>query len=62
LTHAIELLSDPTIVDGTSAQNFYHRGAAPKELYSFETEAAIEAELRVDKELREWAREHERMR
>lgn len=58
LKHAIELLSDPTIVDSTSAQNFYHRGAAPKELYSFETEAAIETELRVDKELREWARTH----
>ena len=58
LKHAIELLSDPTIIDSTSAQNFYHRGAAPKELYSFETEAAIETELRVDKELREWARTH----
>ena len=47
---------DPTIVDSTSAQNFYHRGAAPKESYTLETEAAIETELRVDKELREWAR------
>jgi hypothetical protein len=55
LRHAIELLSDPTIADRTSAQNFYHRGA-PKETYWFETQAAIETELLVDKELREWAR------
>ena len=55
LRHAIELLSDPTIIDNTSAQNFYHRGA-PKDTYTFETQAAIETELRVDMELREWLR------
>jgi hypothetical protein len=55
LRHAVELLSDPTIADSTSAQNFYHR-AAPTERYTFETQAAIETELRVDKELREWLR------
>jgi hypothetical protein len=55
LRHAVELLSDPTIADSTSAQNFYHR-AAPTERYTFETQAAIETELRVDKELREWVR------
>jgi hypothetical protein len=55
LRHAVELLSDPTIADSTAAQNFYHRGA-PKETYAFETQAAIETELRVDEELREWLR------
>jgi hypothetical protein len=57
LRHAIELLTDPTVVNGTTAQNFYHRGAPP-ESYRFETDAAIETELRVDKELREWAKKH----
>jgi hypothetical protein len=55
LTHAVELLGDPSVADSTSAKNFYHRGA-PKETYTFETQAAIETELRVDKELREWRR------
>jgi hypothetical protein len=61
LRHAVELLSDPAIADSTSAQNFYHRGQ-PKETYTFETDAAIETELRVDKELREWQRKQQKSR
>jgi hypothetical protein len=61
LRHAVELLSDPTVADSTSAQNFYHRGA-PKETYTFDTQAAIETELRVDKELREWQRKQQKSR
>jgi hypothetical protein len=54
LSHAVELLNEPTVVDATTAQNFYRRNAAI-EKYSFETEAAIEIELKIDKELRRWA-------
>jgi hypothetical protein len=57
LMHAIELLREPTVVDGNTAHNFYQRVApTDRDRYSFETQAAIETELMVAKELREWER------
>ena len=56
LRHAVEVLSDPGFVDTNSARLFYEL-AARTERYSFETEAAIETELKVDRELRAWARQ-----
>jgi hypothetical protein len=57
LTHAIEVLSEPTVVDGNSAHNFFQRMAPiDRDRYSFETQAAIETALMVDKELRAWER------
>ena len=56
LSHAVELLNEPTVVDATTAQNFYRRNVAI-ERYNFETEAAIEIELKIDKELRQWAKQ-----
>ena len=57
LTHAIEVLREPAVVDGNSAHNFFQRVApTDRDRYSFETQAAIETELIVDKELREWSR------
>ena len=55
LSHAVELLNVPTVIDATTAQNYYRRNAAI-ERYSFETEEAIEIELKIDKELRQWAK------
>jgi hypothetical protein len=55
LSHAVELLNEPTIVDATTAQNFYRRNAAV-ERYNFETEEAIKIELKIDKELHQWAK------
>jgi hypothetical protein len=55
LSHAVELLNEPTVIDATTAQNYYRRNAAI-DRYSFETEEAIEIELKIDKELRQWAR------
>jgi len=54
LSHAIELLNEPKVVDGNTAHNFYQRSAAV-ERYNFETQEAIETELKIDKELRDWA-------
>jgi hypothetical protein len=56
LQHAIELLSEPGVVDTNSARLFYER-VARTERYFFETEAAIETELKVDRELRAWTRQ-----
>jgi hypothetical protein len=57
LTHAIEVLREPTVVDGNSAHNFFQRVAPTnRDRYNFETQAAIETELIVDKELREWSK------
>ncbi len=56
LQHAIEVLSEPGVVDTNSARLFYER-VAHTERYSFETEVAIETELRVDRELRLWERQ-----
>jgi hypothetical protein len=55
LSHAIELLTEPKVVDTNTAHNFYQRSAAV-ERYNFETQAAIDIELKIDKELREWAK------
>ena len=55
LSHAVELLNEPNVVDATTAHNFYRRNAAI-DRYSLETEAAIEIELKIDKELRQWAK------
>jgi hypothetical protein len=56
LQHAIEVLSEPGVVDTDSARLFYER-VARTERPSFETEVAIETELRVDGELRDWERQ-----
>ena len=56
LRHAIELLSEPTVIDRHTAYNFYQRLARTTAGYSFETEAAIQTALNVDKELRQWAK------
>jgi hypothetical protein len=56
LRHAIELLQEPTVVDGTRAHNFYQR-MAPTHSYSFETEAAIQTGRHVNKEVRQWMRQ-----
>ena len=55
LSHAVELFNVPTVIDATTARNYYRRNAAI-ERYSFETEEAIEIELKIDKELRQWAK------
>jgi len=55
LNHAVELLDVPTVIDATTPQNYCRRNAAI-ERYSFETEEAIEIELKIDKELRQWAK------
>ena len=42
----------PSVIDGNSAHNFFQRVApTDRDRYSFETQAAIETELIVDKEL-----------
>jgi hypothetical protein len=56
LRHALELLNKPGIVDGNMAHNFYQRSAAI-ERYYFETQEAIDTELKIDRELRRWAKE-----
>jgi hypothetical protein len=55
LSHAIELLSDRSIVDDLSAR-FYFLRSAPGDRLAFETWAAVEAELEVKRELRAWGR------
>ena len=55
LTHAVELLNEPGVVDANTAHNFYQRSAAIDRYY-FETQEAIDIELKIDKELRQWKR------
>ncbi len=55
LRHALELLNEPGMVDGNTAHNFYQRSAAI-ERYSFETQEVIDTELKIDGELRKWAK------
>ena len=55
-SHAVELLNEPGVVDGNTAHNFYHRSAAI-DRYNFETQEAIETELKIDKELRQWRKQ-----
>jgi hypothetical protein len=55
LKHALELLTEPTVVNHSTAHNFYQR-IAPRRGSSFETQAAVEIGLRIDGELRRWAK------
>ena len=55
LQHAVEVLHEPSAVDADSVRLFYER-IAPTERLSFETQAAIETELKIDGELRAYAR------
>ena len=55
LHHAAEVLNEPSAVDADSVRLFYER-IAPTERLSFETQAAIETELKIDGELRAYAR------
>jgi hypothetical protein len=48
-------LSEPTVVNLDTAHNFYQR-VAPRRGLSFETQAAVETGLRIDRELRRWAK------
>ena len=55
LKHALELLNEPTAVNHSTAHNFYQR-IAPRRGNSFETQAAVEVGLKIDGELRRWAK------
>ena len=55
LKHALELLNEPTVVNYGTAHNFYQR-IAPRRGSSFETQAAVEIGLKIDRELRRWAK------
>ena len=55
LHHVLEVLREPSAVDSTSIRLFFER-IAPTERLSFETQGAIETELKVDRELRQWRR------
>jgi hypothetical protein len=54
LQHALELLNEPTVVNYSTAHNFFER-TAPKRGNSFETQAAVKVGLKIDGELRRWA-------
>ena len=56
LTHALELLNEPTAVNHATAHNFYQR-VAPRRGHSFVTQAAVEIGLKIDGELRRWAKQ-----
>jgi hypothetical protein len=53
LSHALELLRDPGVVDARSAQLFY-LSTVPTERLAFETTNAIRIELQIGSELRQW--------
>jgi hypothetical protein len=55
LKHALELLNEPTAVNLYTAHNFFQR-IAPRRGLAFETQAAIEIGLKIDRELRRWAK------
>jgi len=55
LKHVLELLNEPSAVNHSTAHNFYER-MAPKRGASFETRAAVEIGLKIDGELRRWAK------
>jgi hypothetical protein len=55
LKHALELLNEPAAVNYGAAHNFYQR-MAPRRGNSFETQAAIAIGLKIDGELRQWAK------
>jgi hypothetical protein len=55
LKHALELLSEPTVVNLDTAHNFFER-IAPRRGLSFETQAAVAVGLKIDRELRRSAK------
>jgi hypothetical protein len=55
LRHVLEVLNEPTAVDADSIRIFYQL-TAPTDRLSFETDAAIETELKIYGELRAYAR------
>jgi hypothetical protein len=55
LTHAVELLSQPSLTDRDAVRRSF-RTAVPNEQLAFETKAAIGNELAVRKELKAWGR------
>jgi hypothetical protein len=55
LHHVLEVLREPGAVDSTTIRLFYER-VAPTERLSFETQGAIETELKVAGDLRQWRR------
>jgi hypothetical protein len=57
LKHALELLNEPTVVNENTAHNFFQR-IAPRRGLSFETQAAVEIGLKIDRELQQWAKSH----
>jgi hypothetical protein len=57
LKHALELLNEPAVVNYEMAHSFFQR-IAPRRGLSFETQAAVEIGLKIDRELRRWAKSH----
>ena len=55
LHHVLEVLREPSAVDSATIRLFFER-IAPTERLSFETQGAIETELRIAGELRAWRR------
>jgi hypothetical protein len=55
LKHALELLNEATVVNHSTAYNFYQH-MAPRRGSTFETQAAVEIGLKIDGELRRWAK------
>ena len=55
LHHVLEVLREPSAVDSTTIRLFFER-IAPTERLSFETQAAIDTELKIAGELRQWRR------
>jgi hypothetical protein len=55
LMHALELFNEPTVVNHSTAHNFYER-TAPRRGSSFETQAAIAIGLKIRGELRQSAK------
>jgi hypothetical protein len=51
LQHALEVLWNPAVVDNRSHAHFYLRAAPTGDGRRFETEAAVHAGLRVEKDL-----------
>jgi hypothetical protein len=49
--HALEMLGNPKIIDHDTLAHFYVREGATGDDTRFETESAVEAEHRVEKEL-----------
>ena len=57
LKHALELLNESAVVNHSTAHNFYER-IGRKRGSNFETQAAVEIGLKIDGELRHWAKSH----